>query len=421
MKINYVQSFEVLFKLMDSRYEIIIYPVGNEGSTFLEFFECQDMSKRFCCVAADEVREGVVQSFVNSLPVIPFSCMLHFRNTALLIVVAPSPYHKKLEKELLEFGFENIAFITDELNARIKSDLEKTVASGYTIIWSMNQILNKITHLERKIDGQEEIRGVHTETFSRYRNCFLGKKIVILAGGPSAKYYTPLQDAIHIGVNFAWQREDICLDYLFTQDRWQNELSDLKMEDGFDKIRHEIFIGKCIDSYPRPNYPENVSIKRKNVLRYYLDECPRPLNQVIHQDIRYHPIRCFGSTSFAALSFALFTYPKEIYLVGFDTASFGSHFYKHPDPKYSETSKNSTPSLSAMKVGYAKFKMFAQQYYPDTDIISVNPIGLKGLFKDLYTEEFKEYTGGGGEYNSLIVLDNEIYNAAISSNCREAA
>ncbi|MBR6014006.1 MAG: hypothetical protein IK062_09530 [Selenomonadaceae bacterium] len=162
-----------------------------------------------------------------------------------------------------------------------------------------------------------------------------------MAGGPSAKYYSPLQDAIHIGLNFAWQREDICLDYLFTQDRWQNELSGLKMEDGFDKIKHRIFVGKCIDSYPRPNYPETVTIKQTNILRYYLDECPVPLNQVIHQDICCHPIRCFGSVSFAALSFALFTCPKEIYLVGFDTASFGNHFYNHPDPKYiTPTTKN---------------------------------------------------------------------------------
>lgn len=42
-----------------------------------------------------------------------------------------------------------------------------------------------------------------------------------------------------------------------------------------------------------------------------------------------------------------------------------------------------------MKVGYARMKMFAKQYYPDTEIFSVNPVGLKGLFKDMYTENYQ--------------------------------
>lgn len=29
-------------------------------------------------------------------------------------------------------------------------------------------------------------------------------------------------------------------------------------------------------------------------------------------------------------------------------------------------------------------KKFAETYYPDTKIISVNPVGLKGIFTDLY-------------------------------------
>ena len=33
-------------------------------------------------------------------------------------------------------------------------------------------------------------------------------------------------------------------------------------------------------------------------------------------------------------------------------------------------------------------KKFAEVYYPETEIISVNPIGLKGLFRDVYTESF---------------------------------
>ena len=33
---------------------------------------------------------------------------------------------------------------------------------------------------------------------------------------------------------------------------------------------------------------------------------------------------------------------------------------------------------------WLKLKKFAKTYYPDTEIISVNPVGLKGIFKDVY-------------------------------------
>jgi len=33
-------------------------------------------------------------------------------------------------------------------------------------------------------------------------------------------------------------------------------------------------------------------------------------------------------------------------------------------------------------------KKFAALHYPDTEIISVNPVGLKGMFHDMYTESY---------------------------------
>ena len=33
---------------------------------------------------------------------------------------------------------------------------------------------------------------------------------------------------------------------------------------------------------------------------------------------------------------------------------------------------------------WKRLKLFANKLYPGTEIISVNPVGLKGLFKDIY-------------------------------------
>jgi hypothetical protein len=46
--------------------------------------------------------------------------------------------------------------------------------------------------------------------------------------------------------------------------------------------------------------------------------------------------------------------------------------------------------------GWNEFKKFASIYYPKTEIISINPIGLKGLFKDIYTDKSGSYVDSKG-------------------------
>ena len=38
--------------------------------------------------------------------------------------------------------------------------------------------------------------------------------------------------------------------------------------------------------------------------------------------------------------------------------------------------------------GYRNVKKFSALHYPDMEIISVNPVGLKGMFHDVYTESY---------------------------------
>lgn len=102
------------------------------------------------------------------------------------------------------------------------------------------------------------------------------------------------------------------------------------------------------------------------------------MGQPIYQDICKHELTDFYSIYSAALQFAFFTYPKRIYLAGCDCAHTG-HFYDKGAPFI----------FWGMKVGYARMKMFAKVHYPDTEIVSINPVGLRGLFSDVYTDEYK--------------------------------
>ena len=104
------------------------------------------------------------------------------------------------------------------------------------------------------------------------------------------------------------------------------------------------------------------------------------LSPNIPLEISTQPLADFSSVAFSALQFALWTNPKRIYLVGCDSTQSG-HFYEKDD------NSNVHPEL---KHGYECIKKFATAFYPETEIVSINPVGLKGLFKDVYqTQESK--------------------------------
>ena len=277
-------------------------------------------------------------------------------------------------------------FIGDKLISQCQSELQKFMSSGAIFTRFMEDVTKKLHELEFKIEEQEEIRITNTNAFGEYKNRFYGKKVVIVGSGPSAKYYKPMPDAIHIALNFAWRREDISFDYLFTGDNNTNKNSEVKMQDGFIKIRDKIFISKHLERTPYRylDFGEDIS-SIKNVRRFYFGT--NTYENPIYQDICLHPLFAVATIAGAALDFALFTYPKELYLVGCDTASNG-YFYESSNPNH--TTGNKYMQTHLMKVGYARIKMFAKLFYPDTKIISVNPVGLKGLFEDIYTKDFQK-------------------------------
>ena len=146
----------------------------------------------------------------------------------------------------------------------------------------------------------------------------------------------------------------------------------------------KIFVGKFIRRIFK-TYVDNMNdyiTTDSKTERYYVDytsdEDERGVD--IFFDICHHPLVDFSTVSFPALHFALYTQPRKLYIVGCDCTMCGApgnHFY--------DTNRISTV-VTSWKVGYARMKMFAKRYSPQTQIISINPFGLKGLFEDIYTE-----------------------------------
>ena len=223
----------------------------------------------------------------------------------------------------------------------------------------------------------QEAADHHRKIFPQFKNKYAGREIVIVACGPTAAAYQPIPDAVHIAINRAIRMKEIEFDYLFAGDGgpgsrdFINELNAYPVE-------------KCVKFYAKfpPRIADSgVGISESDVikakaLRYYVEDFQelRGFNPDFAFDLANSAMARRETTVFQALQFALWTNPKRIYLVGCDCTSTG-HFYN-------KTEQN-TLTPSHLLEHYRDFKRFAETYYPDTEIISINPVGLKGMFKDL--------------------------------------
>ena len=218
---------------------------------------------------------------------------------------------------------------------------------------------------------------LHTRTFTNFKGIHQGKDIVLVASGISAEKYYPKGEVVHIGVNRSFQIGDyrIPMDYMFLQDfsgRTPEYIDDL---DNYRVGECQKFYGLTTEYDNRINrvIPESHAIKAK-ALRYRTDWAPiEGFEPQFAYDISTQPLGCFGSIVFPALQFALWTYPKRIFLVGCDCTTAGYAY-----------DKKCVNFLKPDKIvgAYKKFKEFAKKYYPDVEIISINPVGLRGIFKD---------------------------------------
>lgn len=220
---------------------------------------------------------------------------------------------------------------------------------------------------------------LHKKTFAGYRNKFAGKTIVLVGAGPSLNQFKPIKNAIYVGLNRAFLFDKVKFDYLFSIDKA-----------GIDKIYDKFIKYDCIKFVGDQNLgknwqiPESIINKIPNVLRYKTDvgfPCKFAL------DIEFEPLANFNTVSLQAMQFILYTNPAKVYLVGIDCSTAG-HFTdntKHHIEDFDLKGRGDNVSVMMNNsIEYWKqLKEFADTYYPETEIISVNPVGLRGLFKDL--------------------------------------
>lgn len=271
----------------------------------------------------------------------------------------------------------------------VKFKIKKKLTKIETLIAEVSQIKEDLYKLSDISSKNFAVAELHKKTFLKYKNSNKGKDVVLCGAGPSLNYYEPINEQCkHLALNRAILKENIQFDYIFAQD-WKgifNIIDDIKNYKGRNCIK---FIGHQ-DGCLNEQIPES-KILEFDCERFYTDIYKYRLSNKFQfaYDITTQPLGNFGTIAFPAMQFLLWTNPRRIYIVGCDSAPVG-HFSGEELPSNKRALGDETyPRIIRQ---WKMFKDFAQLYYPNVEIISVNPIGLKGIFSDTYTQDFlKDY------------------------------
>ena len=226
---------------------------------------------------------------------------------------------------------------------------------------SFNTYQTKINNIALKM---------HSEIFPKYRGIYNDRDIVIVGCGPTVEdYHLDIKDnPVYICINRAFKISKIKFDYIFFQDQFNEGFDEIETYQGNNCKKFQAIITK-----PSCEYVIAQDVTNKiNSIRYILSPT---INGKFPYDIAFEPFADFSGTVFSAMQFALYTNPRRIYLVGFDRSDINY---------FTKGIFNYNYQIDLWK----RMKEYSDYHYPSTEIISVNPVGLRGLFKDIYTQSF---------------------------------
>ena len=209
-----------------------------------------------------------------------------------------------------------------------------------------------------------------------YKDIHKGKSAILFGTGPTLDEFSfdmVDKDTITLGVNFIGNHKFFdqsnnnhhILDYYFFGDR------DRHMESVKDfNVRLGKFGAGTVNGFPNPLHLTPEEISDMGAIPYEIDNNK---NCRLYTDITSRPL--YGhSVSFAALHFILYTGVTKIYIVGQDCS--GTKCFGDVDIL------NGT-NYNEMAEFWINMNNDIIDMWSDVEIISINPVGLKGIFKEI--------------------------------------
>ena len=237
---------------------------------------------------------------------------------------------------------------------------------------------------------------IHKQTFLPYKNKHYMQDVVLVGAGKSLNNYIPIKNALHLGLNRVFKFSKIHFDYLFATNKTGLE----GYEQGFiDYPNCDKFIG---DENGSSYFQISESFLNKANAKRFINTSGL-VNKKLACFIETQPLYASSTVSIQAMQFLLYTNPKRIYLVGIDcSVAKDGHFIGEISSIAKRQEDLINNDLKAIN-DWKNLKKFAQIYYPDTEIISINPVGLKGIFKEIYSMNDEYYVNKNGD---LVELEN---------------
>lgn len=338
---------------------------------FINSKKISDQEKKFCtfCFFRNLIKiDTSCEEFIFWFFYIP---LLHKMDSSKIeyfkICGIPVFYHKKILEQFYA------------LETRFQSYIEECKEAIYSDRRISLELLKKISSLKVVVEAQNKHK-----FFSQFKNLFNDKDVVLVCSGPSANKYIQIDGAIHVGVNGSVYLKNVNLDYLFAQDYTIKQRGNESLIEDVLNYKEDSCIKflACVPDNLKKDYikssmkidpiPFKFSLK-KNCYQYLLDDVP--LN-TISSDLEREPFGNFNGTVFSALQFILYCNPRRLFLVGWDCNS-----------GYAYGKKNAFhPANYQIEILKKYFLDYINLNFPTLEIISINPIGLKGIFKDIYME-----------------------------------
>lgn len=377
---NIINNKNDLEQILDECDGCVIYGAGLVGTCLIQYLAREKMLSKIVCVAVKSKEKNPIE--IMAIPVYELNDIENYKDKYLFIIATMEHLQDKIVNEFNILKYKHYCGISNAFYAEIRAmmndftsdilcKLNKGLENIYENFILLSRRMDELNGIINKIEVQNEISYVNNKAFAQYKNYFYGKDIVIVATGPTLNNYELIKDAIHIGVNTTYKK--VPLDFLFVQDGASEYLS--QKFKGIEDVQCKIFMGRF--AYGDIDFPEQYHMK-ENVSDFILEHIGP--TRKIYKDICHHPVSGWVSVVFSALHFALYTYPRRIYLVGCDVSQ-GGYYDGTVDQKTIIEGERARAHLE----GYRMMKEWAQIHYPKTEIISVNPVGLKGMFKDIYT------------------------------------
>lgn len=195
---------------------------------------------------------------------------------------------------------------------------------------------------------------IHSKLFPQLRQELQNKEVALVASGPTVKFYRPIENVLHIGINSAFFNKHIHFNYYFINDYINY----------FFEAMEKLLPQSCAKYYGYHVslcYATQTKIKENLYYTNYLHQTENIFTKNIDTEVvSYAPTIAIG-----IMQILLWCRPRKIYLVGTDCSGgwyIGNNFY------------------GSLTEDWKLLKNFKEKYYPDVEIESINPRGLLNVF-----------------------------------------